>query len=257
MEKGAWGYASDSMYRDRWALLEGHFTGEPFVLVDWGSDAGWFSIQVAKSRPLSTVISVEAGIMTGGINLAEHRRRMEEFGITNNLIVDCLFGPVTFEKLWTVPSDFQLVLSVFHHMGDGYGRYLRTVADWDKAFCDLVRGSNVTFFEVPNEDSPTETPHRVRLWYNGRSIETVIRDALETHEVGARIELLGETLHGRKGTRKMIKITLDEPVAASPALDIAEHIRGAAGGIKARRLQRLRIVLANLRRRLTSHEKGA
>src|SRR5690606_26381045 len=110
-----WGYAPDSLYHDRWALIENSLTTEPFVLVDWGSDAGWFSIRIAGSHPQSSVVSVEAGIMTGGRGLAEHRSRLEEFGIENNIVVDSLFGPTTFERLWTVPSDYQLVLSVFHH----------------------------------------------------------------------------------------------------------------------------------------------
>lgn len=188
--------------------------------------------------------------MTGGRGLAEHRSRLDEFGITNNIIVDTLFGPATFEGLSTVPSDYQLVLSVFHHMGDGFGNYLKTVAEWDTAFCDLVRGSNVTFFELPNEDSPTETPHRVRLWYDDREVETVIREALLRNQVRANVELLGETQHGEKGARKMCKITLDEPVETVSAEEIADYIREAATGIGLTPYRKLRIMVSQLREKL-------
>jgi len=245
-----WGYAPDSLYHDRWTLLEDHLPNDPFVVVDWGSDAGWFSVRIAGSHPHSSVVSVEAGIMTGGRGLAEHRSRLEEFGIVNNIVVESLFGPSTFERLWTVPSDYQLVLSVFHHMGDGFGKYLKTPAEWDNAFCDLIRGSNVTFFEVPNENSPTETPHRVRSWYHGRDVETVITEALARHQVRASVELLGETRHGSKGTRKMFKISLDEPVATVSAEEIADHIRMAAASSQIRNYRRFRIMVSQLREML-------
>ncbi len=188
--------------------------------------------------------------MTGGRGLTEHRSRLDEFGITNNIVVDSIFGPATFERICTVPSDYQLVLSVFHHMGDGFGNYLKTVAEWDKAFCDLVRGSNVTFFEVPNEDSPTETPHRVRLWYDQRDVETVINDALVRNQVRAKVELLGETRHGAKGARKMFKITLDEPVETVSAEEIADHIREAAKRVGVTRYRQLRMMASQLRAKI-------
>jgi len=59
-----WGYASADMYAQRWSLIKPHLGGTEFVLIDWGSDAGWFSISVSKAFPQSTVLSVEAGIMS-------------------------------------------------------------------------------------------------------------------------------------------------------------------------------------------------
>src|SRR5690606_33650500 len=136
-----WGYGSPAMYRRRWAMIEPHLEDRPFVLVDWGSDAGWFSVRIAETFPRAEVVSVDAGIMTGGAGIAEHRRRLAERGLTNNRIVDALFGPDTFDGLAAVPADYQLVLSVFHHMGNGFGRYLDTVEEWDAAFRALVRGA--------------------------------------------------------------------------------------------------------------------
>ncbi|MGB5168011.1 MAG: hypothetical protein WBP49_06340, partial [Acidimicrobiia bacterium] len=70
---GTWGYASADMYTNRWALIEPNLGDSDFVLVDWGSDAGWFSLAVAKAFSRSSVISVEAGIMSDGQGLEMHR----------------------------------------------------------------------------------------------------------------------------------------------------------------------------------------
>jgi hypothetical protein len=236
----SWGYAPAEMYHARWDKIRDHLTKSDFVLVDWGSDAGWFSIVVAHSHPAATVISVEAGVMTDGAGLALHRKKLVEYGVTNNRIANTLFGPATFKDLQNTPSDYQFVLSVFHHMGDGYGVYLRGVEDWDNVFCDMIRGSGVTFLELPNEANPAETAHAIRDWYAGRKVEDVIRDALRRGSVAAQIECLGETSHGEKGTRLLYKISLDDPKRAAAAADIAHHIEAIGSTIKERPYQRLR-----------------
>ena len=90
-----------------------------FVLVDWGSDAGWFSVKIAQDFPGASIVSVEAGVMSNGQDTRMHEEKLQAYGITNNVIVKSLFGPDTFQGLRTVPSDYQLVLSVFHHLGSG------------------------------------------------------------------------------------------------------------------------------------------
>src|SRR5690554_6285255 len=83
-----WGYASSDMYVQRWALIKPHLTRPRFVLVDWGSDAGWFSVTAAEAFPEATVVSVEAGIMTQGEGLRLHRQAIAARGVENNRIVD-------------------------------------------------------------------------------------------------------------------------------------------------------------------------
>ncbi len=169
--------------------------------------------------------------MSHGQGLNMHKEKLKAFNIKNNIIVNCLFGSSTFANLDTVSSDYQLVLSVFHHMGSGYGKSLDHVSEWDTVFCNLVRGSNVTFFEVPNESHPGETPHRIREWYNGRDVETVIRTALERCELKATVEMLGETEHDEKGTRKLFMISLDQPVETASSQNIAAYIESAGNSI--------------------------
>jgi dihydroorotase-like cyclic amidohydrolase len=130
-------------------------------------------------------------------------------------------------------------------MGDGYGVYLKTVADWDNVFCDMIRGSAVTFLELPNEENPGETAHAIRDWYAGRKVEAVIRYALARGKVAAQIENLGETSHGGKGTRVLFKITLDDPKPARAAADIAHHIESVGSQIKEKPIQRARRLASN------------
>jgi hypothetical protein len=241
------------MYTQRWALIQEHLTKRDFVLVDWGSDAGWFSVKIAHGFPSATVISVEAGIMSYEQGIRMHQAKLKEYAIQNSLLVNCIFGPDTFEALYTVPSDYQLVLSVFHHMGDGFGKHLKQVAEWDRSFCNLVRGSQVTFFEIPNEGHVDETPHRIRKWYDGREVEAVIRAALQRGGVAASVEVLGETRHGAKGMRKLFKISLDDMVKPTSARELAAYIDAAGRRIKIRLYRRFKMKLARLLRRFRSH----
>ena len=245
---GTWGYASADMYTNRWALIEPNLGESDFVLVDWGSDAGWFSLAVAKAFPLSSVISVEAGIMSDGQGLRMHGDKMKAYGVENNVIVDCVFGPATFEALQAVPADYQLVLSVFHHMGNVFGTQLNRIEEWNDAFCDLLRGANVTFFEVPNEDNPGETPHKIREWYGDRNLETIIQSAMQHGGVSASVELLGEIEHGAKGTRKLFKISLMEPAEPATAQAIEAHIRSASRLLKIPAYSRFRMTVSRFLR---------
>ncbi len=242
------------MYTHRWGLIEPHLSLDKFTLVDWGSDAGWFSVRAATAFPSATVISVEAGLMTHGKGIALHRRMIEEYSVPNNFLIDTLFGPTTFEGLSTVPSDYQLVLSVFHHMGDGFGQYLTTVAEWNTAFCSLILGANVTFFEVPNEHSDGETPHRIREWYADRDVETVLCEAMQDGHVEADLQLLGATEHGEKGPRKMFKISLKSPREAVLAGTIATHIEAAGRTMRLRPYQWLKLKAFGVKHSLTGRE---
>ena len=246
----SWGYASHDMYVRRWQLIRPHITLSAFVLVDWGSDAGWFSVNAAHSFPDATVLSVESGLMSDGEGLRLHKAKIAQYAVDNNVIVPASFGPDTFRGLREVRSDYQLVLSVFHHIGDGFGRYLRTEKDWDDAFAGLIMGSRTTFFEIPNETSPAETPHRIRAWYGDRDVDSVIRSALDRTGLTATVELLGETEHGAKGRRKLFKIEHSDPVVTADAREIADYIGSASRSAQMRPLRRLRFVLARVRHRL-------
>jgi hypothetical protein len=234
------------MYTTRWNLIKEHIQKSKFVLIDWGSDAGWFSVNIAHAFPEAAVVSVEAGIMSHGNAIRLHIEKVKMYELKNNILVESLFGPDTFTGLRKVPSDFQLVLSVFHHMGDGFGGNLRGVSEWDLAFCDLISGSNITFLELPNEASRSETPHRIREWYSGRDVETVTRTALERRGIQAAIEQIGETQHGVKGMRKLFKISLETPVIPVSAEEIVKYIRRTGEGIRILPYRRFRLTISRL-----------
>lgn len=206
MQQSAWGYASDAMYRQRWALIEPKISRDRFALIDWGSDSGWFSVTTALAYPRSRVISVDGSVMLGEGNIQDHQAKIAEEKIENDTLVNCLFDADTFAALKKCPVHYQYVLSVFHWMGDSIGRPLSDTDDWDRAFLDLIQCAEVTFFEVPNEDNPKETPHQIRSWYGGRTVNETISDAIKRSDVNAEFELLGEIEHSGKGHRKLFMI---------------------------------------------------
>ena len=200
------GYASDTMYRQRWNLIQPLISADRFTLIDWGSDSGWFSVAAALAFPSAHVISVDGSVMLGDSNIQDHLDKIAEEGLENNALINCLFDADTFSALKQCPVHYQLALSVFHWMGDNIGRPLRGAKDWEKAFLDLIQCAETTFFEVPNEDNPNETPHRIRSWYGHRSVTDTISDALEHFDGNAEFEFLGDIEHGSKGRRKLFVI---------------------------------------------------
>ena len=108
----------------------------------------------------------------------------------------------------------------------------------------------MTFFEVPNEEAEAETPHRVREWYAGRSVEATIRAALERGGLGATVEELGESPHGEKGTRKLFKITRADPQPSASPEAIAAYIAKAGQAARPRLYRRLRLWAGGLKRSL-------
>ena len=206
MYQSAWGYASETMYRRRWELIKHEISTVPFTLIDWGSDSGWFSVTSALAFPQSNVLSVDGSVMLGESNIQDHLTKIAEEKIENDTLINCLFDANTFRALNPYPVHYQFALSVFHWLGDNIGRPLRDTNDWDEAFLDLIQCAEVTFFEVPNEDNPGETPHRIRSWYGRRTVTEVIANAIERSGLNAEFKLLGEIEHSGKGHRKLFMI---------------------------------------------------
>jgi len=232
LEQSAWGYASDSMYRRRWALIEPEISCDRFILIDWGSDSGWFSVTTALAFPGSSVVAVDGSVMLGDSNIQEHLAKIAEEKIENDTLVNCLFDADTFAALKSCPVHYQYALSVFHWMGDGIGRPLRDKKDWDKAFLDLVACAEVTFFEVPNEEDPQETPHRIRAWYDDRTVAQAMSDAIQRSGTNAEIRLLGDIEHGSKGQRKLFMIRSGvSAIDTARSAEVAEVIKAAGSKI--------------------------
>lgn len=233
MQQSASGYASDAMYRQRWELIRPEIDSDRFTLIDWGSDSGWFSVNAALAFPRSNVLSVDGSVMLGESNIQNHLATIAAEKIENNTLIDCLFDADTFAALKQCPVHYQFVLSVFHWMGDNIGRALHNASDWDTAFLDLIQCAEVTFIEVPNENNPQETPHRIRTWYGGRTVTEVIADAIERSDLHAECKLLGEIEHGNKGHRPLFMIRSGvSAVDADRIADVTGIIREAGSKIK-------------------------
>ena len=232
MQQSAWGYASDTMYRRRWALIKPEIARDRFTLIDWGSDSGWFSVTTALAFPGSTVLAVDGSVMLGDSNIQEHLAKIAEEKIENDTLVNCLFDANTFAALKSCPVHYQYALSVFHWMGDGIGRPLHDKNDWDQAFLDLIQCAEVTFFEIPNEDNPQETPHRIRTWYDGRSAAQAMTDAIQRSGTNAEFRLLGDIEHSDKGHRQLFVIRSGVSAAASgSSAEVAALIKEAGSKI--------------------------
>lgn len=233
MQPSASGYASDTMYRQRWDLIKQELSADQFILIDWGSDSGWFSVTTALTFPRANVLSIDGSVMLGDDNIQNHLMKIAEEKIKNNSLVNCLFDAGTFEALSSYPVHYQLVLSVFHWIGDGVGRPLSNAVDWDKAFLDLIQCAEITFFEVPNEDNPRETPHQIRSWYGHRTVSEVISDVIGRSGLNADFKLLGKIKHGDKGHRQLFMIRSGvSAIATDQSSKVIEVIREAGSKIK-------------------------
>lgn len=221
------------MYRQRWELIKPLIASDRFTLIDWGSDSGWFSVSAALAFPNANVISVDGSVMLGDSNIQNHRTRITEEKLQNDTLIDCLFDAATFAAVKKAPVHYQLALSVFHWMGDGIGQPLRDPNDWEAAFLNLIQCAEVTFFEVPNEDSPNETPHRIRSWYGKRNVNDTISDALDRLDGKAEFRRLGEIDHGSKGYRKLFAIWSGvRAIDADRSPAVAKIIRQAGAEIR-------------------------
>ena len=114
LEQTTSGYASDTMYRQRWELIKREITEEKFTLIDWGSDSGWFSISAATEFSQSSILAVDGSVMLGEGNIQNHLSIIAEKQIQNDILINCLFDASTFAALKQCPVQYQLVLSVFH-----------------------------------------------------------------------------------------------------------------------------------------------
>jgi hypothetical protein len=179
------------------------------------------------------VLSVDGSVMLGEDNIKNHLNRIAEEKIENNTLINCLFDAGTFEALKSRPVHYQFVLSVFHWLGDGVGRSLPSTEDWDRLFLDVIQSAEVTFFEVPNEDNPKETPHQIRSWYGHRTVSETISDVLEKSDLNAEFQLLGKIQHGGKGHRQLFMIKSGvSAIATARSSEVIEIIRDAGTKIK-------------------------
>lgn len=251
----AFGYNTMKVYKDRWNLIKKCIIKDEFLLIDWGSDEGWFSIKASQAYPNSSIISVDAGVMMNENSVSSHYRKIVDLDLKNNYLVNSYFGASTFKELTNFKCDYQLVLSVFHWLGDGYGTKIKTASDWDNLFCDMIQIANITFLEIPNVLDLSETPHKIRNWYKGRDEFTVLTQALRSANIPVEIEYIGSIKHGGKGKRKLFKIELSNDFKMSPANHIINCINMEGNQIKLSFKQRIHFFLSLIRYKMSKRIK--
>eukprot|EP00997_Jenningsia_sp_PLL12_P005954 NODE_2495_length_916_cov_89.627451_g2050_i0.p1 GENE.NODE_2495_length_916_cov_89.627451_g2050_i0~~NODE_2495_length_916_cov_89.627451_g2050_i0.p1 ORF type:complete len:277 (-),score=61.73 NODE_2495_length_916_cov_89.627451_g2050_i0:58-888(-) len=162
----------------RWRLiLEGilkrHSTSERLAIIDYGSNAGFFSLALASTFPRSLIVSVD--IMSchvhdiignqGGMQVMAprmHREKIHRLGVVNNVMCDSRLTPFTFSQLYKLELrlHYQLSLSVLHWLD------IRGQSAFFKAFAHHIAAAETTFVEMPR---PHEGVRRtdVLQWYRG------------------------------------------------------------------------------------------
>ncbi|KAH9578725.1 hypothetical protein LSM04_003467 [Trypanosoma melophagium] len=171
----------------------------PFTVVDYGSDQGYFSINLAVMFPHAHVMSVELGGVGGeiwknhGDVLALQDKLIEEHGVAKKVeICQTKVLPEHFTQLNDIGSrvDYQLVLSVFHWFD------LKDKISFQKVLVALLKNANIaTFIELPVLADDSEMIRKqvgyqnFKKWYKGTGgdIGKVIKDAVSAHNLNARI----------------------------------------------------------------------
>ncbi|KEG15381.1 hypothetical protein DQ04_00091150 [Trypanosoma grayi] len=171
----------------------------PFSIVDYGSDQGYFSLNLAVMFPNAHVISVELGGVggeiwkKGGDVLALQDQLIERYNAARQVeICQTLVKPEHFTQLNEagLRSDYQLVLSVFHWFE------LKEKEVFQRVLVALLQNVNVaTFIELPVLGDNSELIRKqvgyknFKRWYEGSGgdIAKVIGEAVHAHNLTARI----------------------------------------------------------------------
>lgn len=166
--------------------------GQRFVLVDYGSDAGYFSVNAAFTfkRKNIFVVSVEMGGVGGEIwlkpgqkkdVLAVQEAQAAAHAVEQNMMI-CqtrMHQKMFFQLVERGESHrYQLVLSVFHWFD------LPTRKHFEEAIVALFKNAQTTFIELPTIGDKSKIIRkqvgweRFRVWYDNRTdIQQILEDA--------------------------------------------------------------------------------
>ena len=236
-----WGYNAERN-PERWRAIgasikrdvEEGLVEERFTLVDYGADAGYFSISTAHEFPKAFVIAVELGgtggviwktknkidvhqiqesqikakeIAPGAINLCQTTVRIEHFAQLREL-----------KQFHT----YQLVLSVFHWFE------MPNRAEFERVVVDLFANARTTFIEMPTigDDGPIirrQTGYKYwSVWYAGRTdVAEILRAAIAARGMTATVTTVA-SLPWAKWTRVVYRVDVldgadQQPLATPPA----------------------------------------
>ncbi|EGC38521.1 hypothetical protein DICPUDRAFT_148822 [Dictyostelium purpureum] len=181
------------------------------LIADYGSNEGYFSIQMAKKFPQARVYSFE-GEAINEYNAAtvKHESQMKEQNIENNFLCKTKIHPTMFKMLVEKQQlyEYQLCLSIFHWFD------MNTRDDFEETLINHLVSARTTFIELPEamnyKGNEGQHAHgRINRWYADRTEDQILRDIKEKFEIpNMTWKTLGAILHENKTVRKLIRVDI-------------------------------------------------
>eukprot|EP01111_Echinosteliopsis_oligospora_P013094 TRINITY_DN4605_c0_g1_i1.p1 TRINITY_DN4605_c0_g1~~TRINITY_DN4605_c0_g1_i1.p1 ORF type:complete len:475 (-),score=105.12 TRINITY_DN4605_c0_g1_i1:73-1497(-) len=188
--------------------------------VDYGSNYGFFSVQMAKFMPEGTVVSCEGEAYSEYKGANDfHTEKMKTEGLKNNYLCRTTLKPDFFTQLRKQGQiyTYQFCLSVFHWLNPMEDR-----EQFEQTLSNMLLNARTTFLELPEamEYKGSEGQHawkKVNKWYAGRTELEILEDLAQKYNLKMTIKQLGVILHDNKTVRRMFRVTVTD---ASPEIDV-------------------------------------
>ena len=185
-----------------------------FVMADWGSNAGYFSIKLAQFFAGSTVLAVE-GEAYQEYNKARkmHEKRAREAGVWGKTL-SCN-TKISGEEFRAIAKrgqfDVQLTLSVFHWLSISDHEHFLEMLGWNLA------AARTTFLELPEarvygENTGQSFANKLNSWYGGVvSEETLVKMACDkVLQSRCKVRNLGIMFHDTGTVRTILRVDVAE-----------------------------------------------
>ncbi|EFA83709.1 hypothetical protein PPL_02776 [Heterostelium album PN500] len=175
--------------------------------VDYGSNHGYFSVNLAQKLPNVLVMSLE-GEAIGEYSKAHeaHEAKMKELEINNNYLCKTTIKSSMFKELVTKKHvyEYQLCLSVFHWFG------MKTREQFEEVLMNHLMNGKTTFIELPEaihyEGYAQHAAKDINVWYAGRTEDQIFNDIRTRYQLNMTWKTLGALLHDNKTVRKVIRV---------------------------------------------------
>jgi len=191
------------------------------LMVDYGSNQGYFSVHLAKLLPEATMFSLEGEAMKEYEDAAVvHEQKIEEFNITNNLLCRTHVKTPMFLQLAKIKHvyEYQLCLSVFHWFG------MKTKDEFEEVLKNHLLNARTTFIELPEarDYKGKEGQHAWRecnIWFDGRTEVEVLAHIKSKYNLKMTWKTLGAIQHDNKTVRKVIRVDVRSDFDSEDQLD--------------------------------------
>ncbi|KAM9993903.1 hypothetical protein ACTFIZ_011860 [Dictyostelium cf. discoideum] len=182
-------------------------------MADYGSNQGFFSIQLAQKFPEATVFSFEGEAMNEYKSAASiHENKIKELDLKNNYLCKTRILPSMFEQLtqqYNHLYEYQFCLSIFHWFD------MKTQQHFEDTLSNHLISSRTTFIELPEAMNykGKEGQHawnRVNIWYANRTEDEILYDIREKYNIPKMTwKTLGAILHENNTVRKLIRVDVN------------------------------------------------